>query len=144
MMQLRHLGRYLAETQNYVQVLEYDYSAPPQTVQVYVDANWGNGADRRSTSGGLLKYEGFQLQQWSRTQPCIAQSTCEAELIAANAGASEGRQVQNLMQDIGIKVQMQILTDSNSARQIIMKRGPGRMKHLDINHNCRVSFVMAG
>eukprot|EP00972_Heterocapsa_arctica_P103016 15181558-Heterocapsa_arctica.AAC.1 len=36
------------------------------------------------------------------------------------------------MAEIGVKVVMELLTDSTSARSIIFKRGPGRMKHLDI------------
>jgi hypothetical protein len=72
------------------------------------------------------------LHHWSRTQPCVAQSTCEAELVAANAGACEARMLQNLMQEIGLQVHMELRTDSNSARQTVMKRGSGRMKHLDV------------
>eukprot|EP00972_Heterocapsa_arctica_P009137 1344966-Heterocapsa_arctica.AAC.1 len=66
-------------------------------VTACVDASWTSGAaDRRSTSGGVVAYDGFHLLHWSRTQPTIAQSRCEAELIAANTGACEGRLVQNV------------------------------------------------
>eukprot|EP00972_Heterocapsa_arctica_P045124 6662661-Heterocapsa_arctica.AAC.1 len=56
-------------------------------ITVMVDASWANSEDRKSTSGGVLRLQGFLLATWSRTQNVIAQSSCEAELLALNAGA---------------------------------------------------------
>eukprot|EP00972_Heterocapsa_arctica_P000161 24431-Heterocapsa_arctica.AAC.1 len=80
MRQLKHLGRYIVGTKDYVRQLLFDQDARRGVIEVYVDANWASSPDRKSTSGGLITYEGFVLQHWSRTQPCISQSTCEAEL----------------------------------------------------------------
>eukprot|EP00972_Heterocapsa_arctica_P052769 7767394-Heterocapsa_arctica.AAC.1 len=62
-----------------------------EQIEVMVDASWANAADRKSTSGGVLRLQGFLLSTWSRKQSVIAQSSCEAELLALNAGAVEGK-----------------------------------------------------
>eukprot|EP00972_Heterocapsa_arctica_P039330 5792794-Heterocapsa_arctica.AAC.1 len=69
--------------------IEIDSSKPNNQVEVMVDASWANAADRKSTSGGVLRLQGFLLETWSRTQNVIAQSSCEAELLALSAGAVE-------------------------------------------------------
>eukprot|EP00972_Heterocapsa_arctica_P031137 4583535-Heterocapsa_arctica.AAC.1 len=73
---------------------------------VEVDASWAHAAYRRSTSGGLMKLQGFLLGWWSKTQAVIAQSTCEAELIALNAGACEGKFVQQLLRKLGVETRV--------------------------------------
>eukprot|EP00972_Heterocapsa_arctica_P105273 15511539-Heterocapsa_arctica.AAC.1 len=86
-------------------------------------ASWASGApDRRSTSGGVVAYGGFHLLHWSSTQATIAQSSCEAELIAANTGACEGRLVQNVFGELGMDLPLKLLTDSSSAEATILKR----------------------
>ena len=79
--------------------------------------------------GGL---PGFELCHWARTQPVIAQSSCEAELLALNTGASEGRLVHSIMMELEMPVQLRLLTDSASAKAVTLRRGPGRMRHIEI------------
>ena len=79
-----------------------------------------------------MRLEGFELYHWARTQPVIAQSSCEAELLALNTGASEGRLVQSIMMELGMPVQLELLTDSSSAQAVTLRRGPGRMRHIEI------------
>ena len=81
---LKHVGKYLITTRNYVQITKHDPEAPKNVLKVFVDADWAKGSERRSTSGGMMMLEGFIMSHWSRTQGCMAQSTCEAELVAAN------------------------------------------------------------
>eukprot|EP00972_Heterocapsa_arctica_P007657 1116164-Heterocapsa_arctica.AAC.1 len=50
-----------------------------------------NSEDRKSTSGGVLRLQGLLLHTWSETQSVVAQSSCEAELLALNMGAVEGK-----------------------------------------------------
>ena len=69
---------------------------------------------------------------WSRTQPTLAQSSCEAELVAANTGATEARFLQSLMEELGVTAKIVIETDSSSAEKVTRKRGVGRMRHLAI------------
>eukprot|EP00972_Heterocapsa_arctica_P024115 3553185-Heterocapsa_arctica.AAC.1 len=73
--------------------LVIDKKVATEQIEVMVDASWANSADRKSTTGGVLRLQGLVLATWSRTQSVIAQSSCEAELLALNAGAIEGKLV---------------------------------------------------
>ena len=99
---------------------------------VEVDASWANATDRKSTSGGIVRLQGFILNWWSRTQAVIAQSTCEAELLALNVGACKGPYVQQIMGEMDMNAIITMLSDSQSAVRMTAKRGPGRMRHLDV------------
>ena len=48
------------------------------------DASWGSSdlERRRSTSGGLVFWQGSMIKGYSRLQGCITLSSCEAEIIA--------------------------------------------------------------
>eukprot|EP00972_Heterocapsa_arctica_P097189 14339469-Heterocapsa_arctica.AAC.1 len=86
-----HLLRYVKGTQDYVLELGGGETGVDDTeVIVLGDANWADGPTRRSTSGGCVYYLNYLLLTYSRTRPVIALSTCEAELLAMCAAASEG------------------------------------------------------
>eukprot|EP00972_Heterocapsa_arctica_P086434 12741644-Heterocapsa_arctica.AAC.1 len=53
--------KYLAATRNYVMGLKVDRSADAGQLDVVVDASWANASDRRSTSGGIVKWCGFPV-----------------------------------------------------------------------------------
>eukprot|EP00972_Heterocapsa_arctica_P100860 14867418-Heterocapsa_arctica.AAC.1 len=65
-----------------------------------VDASWANSEDRKSTSGGVLRLQGLLLATWSRTQNVIAQSSCEAELLALNTGAVVGKLAVSILKEL--------------------------------------------
>ena len=79
-------------------------------------------------------YRGCVIHYWSRTQPVIALSTCGAELLAVSAGAVEGRYIQNVLAELSRKAIIRIYSDSSSARAVVMRRGPGRLRHMEIRH----------
>ncbi len=72
------------------------------------------------------------LATWSRTQSVVAQSSCEAELLALNAGAIEGKLVISILTEMRRKPRLVLRTDSTSAASSTKRRGLGRMRHLDI------------
>ena len=74
------------------------------------------------------------IHYWSRTQAVIALSTCEAELLAISTGAIEGRHIQNVLAELSREVTIRIYSDSSSARAVVMRRGPGRLRHMEIRH----------
>jgi hypothetical protein len=131
-LKVKRVLKYLSATRNYVLKLEIEKEAAVNKIDVMVDASWANEAGRRSTSGGLIRLHGFPLAWWSKTQQTVAQSTCEAELIALNLGGTEGRFVQNVLSELDIKVGIELRSDSTSAVRTTTKRGPGSMKHLEI------------
>jgi hypothetical protein len=107
---------------------------PKDSIEVLgiADASWASGADRKSVSGGVLMINGMLLESFSKTQVSIAQSTCEAELVALNAVACEAKAIAALLTEIGeIDVKIRLLCDSSSAILLMNKVGPGRLRHVE-------------
>jgi hypothetical protein len=148
MVAMRYLLRYLRGTQYYVMQLggseDVARASPGRTpgragdgqdeVVVIADANWAEGPTRRSTSGGVVVFQGTILLTYSRTQPVVALSTCEAELLAISTAAQEGLFVKSMLQEAGVQATLRVRTDSSSAKAVAMRRGLGRMKHLDVRY----------
>ena len=62
------------------------------------DASWGSSdlENRRSTSGGLIFWQGSMIKGYSRLQGCITLSSCEAEIIAVCQLAQECLRVRHV------------------------------------------------
>ena len=138
MNKMRHLLRYIKGMRDYVLKLgDGVKGADPSEVTTLVDASWTDAPSRRSTSGsgGCVYYNGHLLLTYNRTQPVISLSTCEAELLAMCTGASEGKLVVSILHEVEIDdAHLRIFSDSSAARAVVVKRGPGRMKHLDVRY----------
>ncbi|MCP3995100.1 MAG: hypothetical protein GY722_08540 [bacterium] len=65
-------------------------------VEAFTDSDW----DMPSTTGFIVRVCGGPVAWKSVKQKCIAMSSCEAELIAANAAGSECVYVKNLLTDL--------------------------------------------
>eukprot|EP00972_Heterocapsa_arctica_P061786 9109958-Heterocapsa_arctica.AAC.1 len=100
---LKRVLRYVKGTMKMEMCLSLDDSYPTEVLG-HVDASRASSIDRRSTSGGAIWLQGCFLTHWSKTQPTIAQSTCEAELAALNTGAVEMKLVQTFYFEIGLDV----------------------------------------
>lgn len=81
-------------------------------VDVFVDSDWASGAERKSTSGGMMCVDGVGIKHWSRTQKARALSSGEAEYYAMVTGGAEGLGMQSLAEDLGWKVQVRVWTDN--------------------------------
>eukprot|EP00972_Heterocapsa_arctica_P006959 1019095-Heterocapsa_arctica.AAC.1 len=60
---------------NKVLHISIDKKIRADQTDVMVDASWANSEDRKSTSGGVLRLQGFLLHTWSKTQSVVAQSS---------------------------------------------------------------------
>ena len=105
-------------------------------ITVHVDSDWaGCRSTRRSTSGGVLKIGNHVLKTWSSTQPTIATSNGEAELIAMQDGAARGMGLQTVMSEMDLMPNLsllRVLTDSSVAKSFVATRGLGKMRHLEV------------
>ena len=100
---------------------------------VYSDSDWaGCLRTRKSTSGGVLTFQGGILKTWSSTQASIAQSSGEAEYYALVRAASESLGMQSLMRDMGWDAKIRLLVDSSAAKSIASRTGLGKPRHLEI------------
>ena len=67
------------------------------------------------------------------TQTTIALSSGEAELGGICRGASIALGLQSLALDLGIKLDLEILTDATAAIGICRRRGLGKIRHLHVS-----------
>ena len=97
---LKRLGRYYVGRPRLV--YQYPFSTKPTDARdVYVDTDFaGCTQTRRSTSGGCALVKGYLVKHWSKTQPTIALSSGEAELVGIGQGMAQALGLQSLAQDM--------------------------------------------
>jgi hypothetical protein len=100
-------------------------------VDVFVDSDWASGADRKSTSGGMMCVDKVGVKHWSRTQKARALSSGEAEYYAIVTGWAEGLGLQALAEDLGWKAAVRLWTDSSAAKAVANRRGLGKLRHVE-------------
>ena len=129
---MKKMARFLINTKG-VELMLILNKSEERPVQVRVDADWADKAnDRRPTSGGVLFYYGCTIMSWSRRQACVALSSAEGELYALGSGAVEALGLATLLHEWDEPTIPIIHSGSSSALHIVKKRGPGRMKHIEL------------
>ena len=146
---LRHLAKYLREDTVFLEFPQNNNNnsgygnraghgmdaETASTIKVYVDSDWAGATDRKSISAGAIVVDGCLLHHWSRAQTVVAQSSCEAELIALNEGANEGLGIKSLFSFIGYKDTLVLYSDSSAARSVAVRLGPGsRLRHIEVRY----------
>ena len=102
-------------------------------IRVYVDSEWGGDVrTRRSTSGGLMLWQGSWMLSWSRLQSVTALPSGEAEYYALTLGLQEAMAMQSLLRELQIDVRIKLLSDSAAAKQGAEKVGLFHVKHLSL------------
>ena len=74
---------------------------------------------------------GHVLKTWATTQPTIALSSAETELIAAVRGAADGLSALTLCTGFGRECRLRVHLDSSAAIGVSRRRGVGKIRHLD-------------
>ena len=75
---------------------------------------------------------GHLLKAWAKTQPTIALSTGEAELIACVKGSSELLGLQSSARDFGRQEEAKLKVDASAAYSMVHRRGLGKVRHLNV------------
>ena len=113
--------------------LMYAWQEQPAKLAVFSDADWGGCArTRRSTSGGLVLHGSHLLSCWSRTQQCVAPSSCESEVSALVKAGVEGLGANNKLRQCGEDVALESQTDASAAAGLCSRQGAGKVKHLTV------------
>ena len=96
-----------------------------------VDADWAGDPKTRSTSGGVAIGPCFTGQHWSVTQATVSLSSTESEITK---GCIEALCVKHLLEHQTARpFNIEVWTDSSSAKAIMQRLGPGRRaKHLEV------------
>jgi hypothetical protein len=104
-------------------------------VEGYSDSDYAKDPiKRRSVSGYCSFLEGCVLNTKSRMQPIVSLSVTEAELIAATECAQDLIYIKNLLESIGLKVQLPIILhiDNSGCIDLICNwSSGGRTRHME-------------
>jgi hypothetical protein len=123
----------------------------PQSLHclLYTDADFAaDPVMRKSTSGLLFRVNGAPIMWRSKLQSIVAQSTCEAEFVAAACAVREGLWLQKLLTAVtGTWRPMRMVCDNESALTLLkssMQKVTGRTKHIDVQFWFVLDHVMKG
>ena len=104
-----------------------------EELTVFTDSDWaGCKETRKSSSAGVLMLGRHTVKIYTRKQKVIAKSSAEAELCAAALGASEAKEVQSVMCDLGCAVEPVLVIDARATEHILHRQGIGKLKHIHV------------
>jgi hypothetical protein len=130
---VKRVLRYVQRTKSYG--LLYKRSGNLEVVG-FCDSNWGGCLDtRRSTSGYVFLMSGGAISWCSKRQKSTAQSSCEAEYVAAAQAAMEVASQRAFMEELGVRWETAVAIGCDSESAIKLVEDPvyhERSKHIDI------------
>ena len=77
-------------------------------------------------------YGAHYIKHWSKAQQSISLSSAEAELYALIKAGTESIGVRGMARDVGLELEVVLLTDASATKAICMRKGSGRLKHLQV------------
>ena len=129
---VKQLMRYLKGTHNPCIRLEPYKSVQKGMIEIVGlgHSDWArDGATRESVTGCRCNVRDVMMCNRSLKQTAISLSCCEAELYAASACAGELLGLAELFKELHYNVSVRLEMDSDSARDLLQRRGPGGLKH---------------
>jgi hypothetical protein len=134
---VQHVFRYLKGTLDF----RLELGASPSggvTLSVFSDSDYAGDTSKALSTTGYVSFIGSSCVSWSsRRQDVVAKSTTEAELYAANAGASDGTWMTQLLEELGYPQgsSFPLLMDNQSSIKVIKNpEHHGRMKHIQTKY----------
>ena len=73
------------------------------------------------------------IKSWSSIQNVIALSSGEAEYYGLVKGAAQGLGVKAMYLEAGQKLDIEVKTDASAAKGIAMRRGMGKIRHIEVS-----------
>ena len=92
----------------------------------------GNSATRQGVTGYHCDVQNVTMCNRSLKQTAISLSPCEAEFYAASACAGQLLGLAELFKERHYNVSVRLEMDSDSARHILQRTGPGGLKHIEL------------
>jgi len=141
---VKRVLRYLRGTRThgivYMHTASMDQVSHPQKLELcaHTDASWGDDLNRRRSTIGYVVFMGGVPVAWkSKLSSCVAGSTMEAEVIAANEGGRELVWLRNMTCEVmRCTLDASRLYMDNAAGMLTMsdRRITDRSKHIDIKY----------
>ena len=111
----------------------------PTTVMGYTDADWAGCLDsRRSTTGNIFLSNRGPVAWCSKRQSCTAQSTVEAEYVAASETAKEAIWIKRILPELQLNLEGPIPIYCDNQGTIQLTRNPEqrqKTKHIDLRYH---------
>lgn len=135
---VKRVLRYVRGTSNY----GIQYTCGNTDLKAYVDADYaGDTADRKSTSGFVIKLGNATCIWGSKKQDTVAVSTCESEYYAMTLAAKETIWVTRVLKEDGFGPDSTVPIKSDNQSAIKWATGErcpsSRAKHIDV----RIHFI---
>ena len=126
---LKRAVRYLKKYPS--MAIVFKEQAMPSRIKVFVDTDHAGCAVTRKSTGGFAAMLGtHKVKHGSNLHTTVALSSAESEYYGIVKGASIGLGMQTLMLDWGLKLEVEISSDSSAARGHVTRRGLGKMRHI--------------
>jgi len=131
---VKRIFKYLNGTMNYGILFR---SSGPRRIEAFSDADYARDVDtrHRSMSSAICRYAGGAITWLSQKQKCVALSTTEAGIIAANEAAKDVIWLKRLFGDLTELEDWSVIT----SMQWDLERIPEfhkRSKHIDTRYLC--------
>jgi hypothetical protein len=129
---LKRLARYLLGRER--MITKYKYQKWTGCINVWTDTDYaGCKETRRSTSGGIIQCGSHIVKSWSTTQNLVTLSSGESEYYGLVKGGAMALGSRGLMVDMGMKHRIRIRTDASAAKGIALRRGMGKVRHVEVS-----------
>jgi hypothetical protein len=112
----------------------------------WADSDWaGDRISRKSVDCIVAEAFGNVLSISTKGQACVAQSSGEAELGALHRCALKMVGIQNLVYEVwGTSCPITLCTDSSAAKVMAVRRGSGKVRHLEVKQLYIQSLTTSG
>ncbi len=143
---VKHILKYLRRTRNYMLV----YSGTDLTMRGYTDSDFQSDKDsRKSTSGSVFILNGGSVVWRSIKQTCIADSTMEAEYVAACEAAKEAVWLRKFLMTLEVipdanKPMVLYCDNSGAVANSKEPRSHKRSKHIERKYHLIREIVQRG
>ena len=110
------------------------YAASEHPLHGMTDSDW---ATRHSTSGWVFMLSSAAISWGSKRQPCVALSSCEAEIIAASEAAKEAVYLKRFATEMDMADESPLALHGDNQGSIDLAYNPehhSRTKHIDRRH----------
>ena len=84
------------------------------------------------------------LKSWSQNQTVIALSSGEAEFYSLTKGCDNSLGMQSLLMDLGIELDIRVMTDASTGKAIASCRGLGKLRHIATHELWIQDLVLRG
>ena len=111
----------------------FNYQADPKTLYVFTDTDWAaDESTRKSVSCTVERCCSHMIDCSVAKQSSVALSSGEAEFCSIVRAVATSKQNSQILEQIGMQLEVTIASDSSAARGICTRTGSGKVRHLSI------------